>query len=75
MLDDLEQKYQQLITAKKWEGVGHLGMIQGKSSFKAANIVNDDNATANVNLAKQRILYEDWENLQKCHHCGARGHV
>ncbi len=25
-LDDLKQKYQQLITAKKWEGVGHVGM-------------------------------------------------
>jgi hypothetical protein len=25
-LDDLEQKYQQLITAKKWEGVGHVGI-------------------------------------------------
>jgi len=50
VLDDLKQKYQQLITAEKWEGVGHLGMIQGKLSFKAATIDNDD-ATANVNLA------------------------
>jgi hypothetical protein len=25
MLNDLEQKYQQLITAKKWESVGHIG--------------------------------------------------
>ncbi len=74
ILDDLEQKYQQLITAKKWEGVGHLGMIQGKLSFKAATI-DDDDATANANLAKQRISYEDWEKLLKCHHCGAQGHV
>jgi hypothetical protein len=70
MLDDLEQKYQQLITAKKLEGVRHLGMIQGKLSLKVATIDNDD-ATANVNLAKQRISYEDWEKLQKCHHGGA----
>jgi hypothetical protein len=48
MLDDLKQKYQQLITAKKWEGVGCSGMIQGKLPFKAATIDNDD-ATANVN--------------------------
>jgi hypothetical protein len=47
-------------------------MIQGKLSFKAATIDNDD-ATANVNLAKQRILYEDWVKLHKCHHCGAQG--
>ena len=33
MLDDLEQKYQQLITFTKWEGVGHIGMAQDKSSF------------------------------------------
>jgi hypothetical protein len=75
MLDDLEQKCQQLITAKKWEGFGHLGMIQGRSSFKAATMADDDDTTANVNLAKQRIVYEDWAKLQKCHHCGAQGHV
>jgi hypothetical protein len=50
-------------------------MIQGKLSFKVATIVDDDNTTANINLAKQRILYEDWAKLQKCHHCGAQGHV
>jgi hypothetical protein len=75
VLDDLKQKYQQLITAEKWEGVGHLGMIQGKSSFKTATIEDDDNATTNVNLAKQRIFYENWAKLQKCHRCGAQGHV
>ncbi len=26
MLNDLEQKYQQLITAEKWEGVGHIAL-------------------------------------------------
>jgi hypothetical protein len=36
MLDDLEQKYQQLITAKKWEGIGHVGMNHNnKSSYSA----------------------------------------
>jgi hypothetical protein len=35
-LDDLEQKYQQLITAKKWEGVGHVDMdLHSKSSYHA----------------------------------------
>jgi hypothetical protein len=56
MLDDLEQKYQRLITAKKWEGVGHSWMIQGKSSFKVATIDNDDDTTANVNLATQNLV-------------------
>ncbi len=37
MLDDLEQKYQQLITAMKWEEVGHTGMEKsGKSAFSAS---------------------------------------
>jgi hypothetical protein len=37
-LDYLEQKYQQLITAKKWEGVGHVGMDkQNKSAFNATD--------------------------------------
>ncbi len=37
MLDDLEQKYHQLITAKKWEGVGHTGMEEsGISAFSAS---------------------------------------
>jgi hypothetical protein len=37
MLKNLEQKYQQLITAKKWEGVGHIGeTLTQKSSFTTA---------------------------------------
>jgi hypothetical protein len=37
MLNGLEQKYQQLITAKKWEGVGHIGdTLTQNSSFNAA---------------------------------------
>jgi hypothetical protein len=36
MLDDLEQKYQQLITSKKWEGVGLIRMAQDKSMFNAS---------------------------------------
>jgi hypothetical protein len=36
MLDNLKQKYQQLITTKKWEGVGHVGMNNhNKSAFNA----------------------------------------
>jgi hypothetical protein len=32
MLNDLEQNYQQLISAKKWEGVGHAGMAASSKS-------------------------------------------
>jgi hypothetical protein len=57
MLDDLEQKYQQLITSKKWGGIGHIGMVQDKSTFKA-NIDNDnkDNAFSYAAYVKQAKL-------------------
>ncbi len=60
---------------KKWEGVGHEGMTQGKSSFKASSATNNEDEAAHANLSKQRISYEEWSAKQKCHHCGTRGHV
>jgi hypothetical protein len=42
-LDDLKQKYQQHITAKKWEGVSHVGMEnQNKSAFNATANQEDE---------------------------------
>jgi hypothetical protein len=42
MLDDHEQKYQQLIAAKKWGGLGHIGANHTNiSSFKAAVAHNE----------------------------------
>jgi hypothetical protein len=79
-LDNLEQKYQQLIIAKKWEGVGHVGMDkQNKSAFNATN--NHDNEAQSYAAyfkykANQRPLpFEEWAKLQTCHHCGNKGHV
>jgi hypothetical protein len=79
MLDDLEQKYQQLITSKKWEGVGHIGMAQDKSTFKASLGDNKDDSfgcAAYVKQAKlKRLPYVEWAKAQTCHHCGKPGHV
>jgi hypothetical protein len=56
MLDDLEQKYQQLITSKKWEGVGHIGMAQDKSIFKASLGDNEYNFFSYAAYVKQAKL-------------------
>ena len=79
MLDDLEQKYQQLITSKKWEGVGHIGMAQDKSTFKASLGDNKDDSFGYATYVKQAKLkwlpYDEWAKAQTCHHCGKPGHV
>jgi hypothetical protein len=80
MMDDLEQKYQQLITAKKWEGVGHVGMDNhNKSAFNAtANQEDEAHSYAAYvnNKATQGFLkFDKWAKLQTCHHCGNKGHV
>ncbi len=80
-LNNLEHKYQQLITAKKWEGVGHVGMDNhnNKSAFNAtAN--QEDKAQSYAayvnNKATQGFLkFDEWSKLQTCHHCGNKGHV
>ena len=79
MLDDLEQKYQQLITAKKWEGIGHVGMNHNNKSLY--NITQDDEewgyaAYARNNKSRKGFLaFEEWAKLQKCNFCGTQGHV
>jgi hypothetical protein len=79
MLDDLKQKYQQLITSKKWEGLGHIGMAQDKSTFKASLEDNKEGAfgyAACVKHAKlKRNPYDELAKAQTCHHCGKLGHV
>jgi hypothetical protein len=67
-LDDLKQKYQQLITAKKWEGVGHVGMDNhNKSAFNATANQEDEvqSYAAHVNnKATQGFLkFDKWAKL------------
>jgi hypothetical protein len=79
MLDDLKQKYQQLVTSKKWEGVGHIRMAQDKSTFKASLGDNEEDSFGYATYVKQAklkwLLYEEWAKAQTCHHCGKPGHV
>ncbi len=42
MLDNLEQMYQQLITAKKWEGVGHIDETLSQNSFFKAAVEQEE---------------------------------
>jgi hypothetical protein len=80
MLDDLEQKYQQLITTKKWEGVGHVEMDNHNKSAFNATANQEDEAKSYAayvnNKATQGFLkFDKWAKLQTCHHCGNKGHV
>jgi hypothetical protein len=77
MLNDLEQKYQQLITAKKWEGVGHRGeTLTHNSSFNAAvEQEGMERSYAAYVRSKSRLPFEEWAKTQICHHCGKKGHV
>ncbi len=56
MLDDLEQKYQQLITSTKWEGLGHIGMAQDNFTFKASLGDNKEDSFGYSTYVKQAKL-------------------
>jgi hypothetical protein len=77
-LDNFEQNYQQLITEKKWEGVGHVGMdAHNKSSFSATVAQEDDNESCFAAYLKRkpRVTFEEWAKLQTCNHCGVNSHI
>ena len=77
-LDNLKQNYQQLITAKKWEVVGHVGMdAHKKSSFSATVAQEDDNESCFAAYLKRkpRVTLKEWAKLQTCNHCGVNGQV
>jgi hypothetical protein len=77
-LDDLKQKYQQLITAKKWEGFVHVGMDNHDKPVFNATANPEDEAqsyAAYVNNKATLLKFDEWAKLQTCHHCGNKGHV
>jgi hypothetical protein len=80
MLDDLEQKYQQLITGKKWDGIGHVGMNStNKSCFNAMANQDDEEQGYAAYVKKTKsckfLAFEEWAKLQKCNYCGNQGHI
>ncbi len=77
MLDDHEQKYQQLIAAKKWGGLGHIGANHTNiSSFKAAVAHNEGEwSYAAYVKSKSCLPSDDWAKSQTCQHCGKYGHI
>ncbi len=77
MLDDLEQKYQQLITAKKWEDVGHIGKTLTQNSFFNAPFEQEgmEQSYAAYVKSKSCLPFQEWAKTQICHHCGKKGFV
>jgi hypothetical protein len=68
ILDGLEQKYQQLITPKKWEGVGHIGANHTiNSPFKAA-VTQDEEEQSYAAYVKSKscLPFDDWAKFQTC---------
>lgn len=68
LLRDFVQRYQQLVTAKKWNGA-----TQQASTFKAtsdeAMIEQDHTAFA------ARLPFEEWVKNIRCNGCGETGHI
>jgi hypothetical protein len=75
-LNDLENKYQELIGGKKWAGAGHTGLLQG-SLFKVSTEdpeqeIQDPHAYATI----KKIPFEEWcKKYAICHHCRKKGHI
>jgi len=71
LLTDLENAYLELVGGQLWEGVGHPGMDQHNSSFKAGLV----GRPAPKNL-RDGLPWEEWvKKYAKCNHCGEIGHI
>ncbi len=77
MLDNLEKKYQQIITAKKWEGVGHIGETLTQNSSFNATIEQEGMEQSYAAYVKSKFClpFKEWAKTKICHHCGKKGHV
>jgi hypothetical protein len=72
LLTDLENAYLELVGGQLWEGVGHPGLDQHNSSFKAKIVGKPPNPK---NL-RDGLPWEEWvKKYAKCNHCGEVGHI
>jgi hypothetical protein len=75
-LNDLENKYQELIGGKKWAGVGHTGLLQGSLFKISTEDPEQEILNACAYAALKRILFDKWcKNYATCHHCRKKGHI
>jgi hypothetical protein len=75
-LNDLENKYQELIGGKKWAGVGHNGLLQGSLFKISTEDPEQEMLDARAYAALKKIPFEEWcKNYATCHHCGKKGHI
>jgi hypothetical protein len=71
LLTDLENAYLELVGGQLWEGVGHPGLDQYNSSFKA--IAGKPQEQKNL---RDGLPWEEWvKKYAKCNHCGEIGHI
>ena len=71
LLTDLENAYLELVGGQLWEGVGHPGLDQYNSSFKA--IAAKPQEQKNL---KDGLPWDEWvKKYAKCNHCGEIGHI
>jgi hypothetical protein len=72
LLTDLENAYLELVGGQLWEGVGHPGLDQHSSLFKAT-IVGKPPDPKNL---RDGLPWEEWvKKYAKCNHCGEVGHI
>ncbi len=75
-LNDLENKYPELIGGKKWAGVGHTGLLQGSLFKISTEDPEQEMLNARAYATLKRIPFEEWcKNYATCHHCGKKGHI
>jgi hypothetical protein len=75
-LNDLENKYQELIGGKKLAGVGHTGLLQGSLFKISTEDPEQEMLNACAYAALKRIPFHEWcKNYATCHHCGKKGHI
>ncbi len=75
-LNNLENKYQELIGGKKWAGVRHTGLLQGSLFKISTEDPEQDMLNTHAYAALKRMPFDEWcENYATCHHCKKKGHI
>jgi hypothetical protein len=75
-LNNLENKYQELIGGKKWAGVEHTGLLQGSLFKVSTEDPEQEIQDAHAYAAIKKIPFEEWyKKYAISHHCGKKSHI
>ena len=69
LLRDFETRYQQLMTAKKWNSVTH------KASTFTAQLADMSDDDYEAYAARALLPFEEWVKAIRCNFCGELGHI